>query len=328
MNHFFVQCRIPNVILIPDTIDDIFKVHGKVSVTPDNTLDLTIEGITSRIAFKRRVRQPDSFAVMAIEDMRGEFTDSQCFICFDAVQTKKVLCKYSIDNCPVAETFPSLIKEVCLHINQFLQHYRHVSEKHWIMNVDSSAISPIALSYYVQGDSDQHTHKIDYRGTGVGIGSNLSAEQYDLLQKLCSKNDEMNYELCHEYIMESNRYKLRKDYPPFVLFLAFYIDAWITREVVYKYLKEGLTQDQVDQLVVGKNGRVLYPGQLLEKKLGNTEYTQLTKTNEFQDYKKVKAVRDSLAHGRRVNISDDDAERFVGYAMSYRDLLLKWIWSE
>jgi hypothetical protein len=323
-----VQCRIPNVILIPDTIDDIFKIQGKVNVSPENTMELIREGIASKIAFKRRVRKADSFVVMAIEDVRGEFTDSQCFIYFDETQTAKVLNKYSIDSLPVPETFSFLLKEVCLHINQFLQHYRHVSEKHWITNVDLSAISPIAISYYLEGDSDQHTHKIDYRGTGVGIGCNLSAKQHGLLERLCLENDCMEYELCHEYIMESNRYKIRKDFPPFVLFLAFYIDAWITREIVLKYLKEGLPQTQVDQMVLDKNGRVLYPGPLLQKKLGNKKYDQVTKTKEFREYKHIKEVRDSLAHGRRVSITEDDAERFVNYAMSYRDLLLKWIWAD
>ena len=161
----------------------------------------------------------------------------------------------------------------------------------------------------------------DQRGTGVGLGSDLSDEQMKLLQTSL-KRDYVE-DSATKFRQLANKYKAQKDYHSFCVFVVIAFEHWVFREIRTALLLKGKNNEEIDNCFyqVDKKGKIrnISREDALALVIGSKNFKNHPSYIQFVE--KVVARRDSIVHGRKENLTEDCTEEMVHIVKSLMTLL-------
>lgn len=311
--------KLPVVILVDDGInEDGTSIPNKDFVVRNHDL-----GIYCSLFFRKMHNTnvfPFHHAKIQSEDINGELT----FSIFNAVFggpnidkiTKEIYDKEGDIN------FSKLIDIVCLMINKFLRIYRVHTSKFWISEVTKNRLSPLYIQFFDQFQNQFVRFHTDYRGTGIMLGSNIDSNVHSKIKKDVFDNIEIDGTF--NFMAEANKYKIRGDFKTSLLFLSFYVESWVYREIRYVLKRKDLNDIEIENYFQDKKGRSLSFTGTIRKFLMESDFNQMVKSVQYSNFKeKVINKRNDLAHGRYLDVKIEESEESVSAANEFRDYFLE-----
>lgn len=321
--NIYVKGKLPFLVLLEDSINEKgIPIDEKVIDLISNDGDLGVG-----LFFQQKINNNQNGVIIAIEDLYGEFTYSEFIMIYQYHATKnnsleEFFFKYKNWDFEAIAIYTTEL------LNKFIEIYKEVTnyEKDWIPFLTHFRISP--LSIHIDYDKSERIDGIeilDYRGTGTCLGSTLNNDQLNRLKQL-SKMIEVKLDPAFKFIQESNRYYLTGDYISSILFLTFYLEKWIFREVKRKLLKNGKTEQEIYQSFINQKGHYIDRYDAIKLVTNNKNFKNLNEFKEFQ--KNVIDIRDEIVHRDRVFVGKKMASNANKATMDLRDILFKQIWDK
>lgn len=284
-------------------------------------IEISIGSMRGVFFHKRIVNESQKGVVIASEDFLGAFTYSVFELRISEISSEYL----SKDDKTIINQ--DKIIEIALEmVRKLVTSYRLVTKKDWIPDLTRAAICPITLiSYDADGSVVSGPCTIDYRGTGVMIGTVLDEDEDNKICELCISNFQID--TAYQYLSKANRFKHHKNYEEFCLYLCFYMESWLFREIKNKQLSVGKTDLEIEELFKNKKGTYLFPDDLIKRVLGEDVFKAVEGSDARRRFDQVVAYRrNGIAHGRGIVISEVEAEDMILAMLAYRDLLQNIIW--
>lgn len=310
--------KIPCVLLLEDTLDEKFQPDF------DNVIPIVTEDgdLVAGLFFKKMLNQNQGGdMILVMEDLFGEFSYSKFCLIINDKHTKNLKSKISDKDGKLSF---SLITQLTAEIlNKFISIYKIKTQKAWIPKITYKRLSPYEIFLFDKDSDTPQRTIIDYRGTGDCLGVSMTQEDLVDIKKQCSSH--LNIDRTYNYLEEAKRFLLTGDYEAFTIFLAFYVESWIYREIGYKWIKNGKSDEEINNIF----DKYIYPNDILKYFLGTDNFKLLQNTIQYQNYRlKVANKRNDIAHRRKNNIDEKIADDMVKTSMDYRDYLFKIIWED
>lgn len=316
----YVFGKFPFLIMLEDSIDENrFPIDDKGINLETN------DGIYARLFLKKKINKNEEGRPYFTEDFYGEITYSDFLITYEELEEgnnalNEMFFKNESWNIDVITLYTTNL------VNIFICIYKVVNkhEKDWIPFVTKSRLSPWGILVLDnQGDRIGGIDIQDYRGTGASMGSILSAEQIEELKRTALMKN-LTLHPAVKFAQEANRYKKTGDFVGAIIFLAFYLEKWIFREVTSRFEKNGMSNTEILSLLKKEDGRYIDKYKAVMLITLNDDFQ---KTDAFKAFKKYVTIpRDEIIHKDRVEIDEDLAENAMGATMAFRNLLMKEIW--
>jgi hypothetical protein len=311
ITELIVYGKMPSVILIQDSFDESCKPLD----VPPVAITLGNYGAELRLHKVISNDQERWGMTLAIEDIYGEYTYS--IFQLKIVTTDPVM--YPLN--------PEILNEdknihhlnvaqfATQFIHKFVEAYKTVNDstKDWIPEINVSRLSPwhkMSAKNFA-GEQIWAMGVYDQRGTGVGIGSDLSQDKMNILQKSLKRN--YVEDSATKYRQLANKYRFQKDFRTFCVFCVISFEHWIFREVRTVLLKQNKSNEEIDNLfsVYTRSGKRknISREDAIVLVIGNKKFKNNIYYCQFIDV--VLNKRDSIVHGRKEIISENDVNEII-----------------
>lgn len=290
--------KLPFVILIPGGLSTNEAVPEMQSIA------VVGDKASGELRFLKRINkdQEQWGAVLASEDIFGEYSYSIGQIVLKANNDQ--LCSLNDLICNEQNKIdPDKLVSIATDlISKFIDSYKIVNKntKDWIPEITIARLSPWHRMHAVnfQGDTIWTQEVLDYRGTGIMLGSNLNDVQLREMQRLCINR--VHSSMVNKYISLANRHKRMRDFHSFCVLGVVAIEHWLFAEIRKVLLFRDNTVEDVDR----KFFRDTRSGQ--QKIIAREDAIKLVtgdknfkNKSEYTDYiEKVVSKRDSIVHAR------------------------------
>ncbi|MFT5298825.1 MAG: hypothetical protein ACI9YH_004877 [Colwellia sp.] len=324
ITELYVGGRLPAVILTPDSIDD----QGKPNNTPPLSIILGNFGAELRLHKVVSNDQARWGMTLGIEDVFGEYTYSVFMLKIMSTDPIKFPVNSEVTDAKGKTNHLQVVKLATKFIEKFIYIYKitNDSTKDWIPEINVSRLSPWhqMSAKNIKGENLWSMGVYDQRGTGVSIGSNLSDEKMKFLQKALT----LGYleDPSTKYRQLTNKYRSQKDFKTFCVFAVISFEHWVFREVRTSLLSTGLTESEVDEKFY-KEKRGKKQNISREEAIALITGNKVFKSNKYYQgfIDIVLDKRDSIVHGRKVEITESEADNMIYMIkdlMSYLDQVI------
>ncbi|MEM1114318.1 MAG: hypothetical protein AAGI11_20570 [Pseudomonadota bacterium] len=302
--------KLPCVILMPDSLSQDRKA------TENDPIAIKFGRYMAELRLRKLGNEDQRRWGMSayIEDMFGDLTYSvfqlKIHSCNDLEHPlNHVVCdeNNNVDEDRVTQLGAHLI-------NRFLDIYRdrHGNSKDWIPQMTYKRLSPWhhSSARNRRGDPLWGLAVLDYRGTGVGLGTDLPEQERVIMQALLYHD--FTIEQTARYMQLTNRYIALGDFSTSCVMLATSVESWIFREVRKSLRKKGLSEDEIESMLTKVEGgkiKNVSKEDALSAVLGDKSFKS---SHEYQRYlDNVVEVRDSIVHARLVELDQASMNRMI-----------------
>jgi len=284
--------------------------------------------VIAEVSFQKHVvKDNQSPLQMAIEDINGDFSFSTFRMRIisgkpiDNPLKNRVLIdgEYSLDN--IFDLAVDIIK-------QFILSYRAACElealkydnpiiirsynKDWIPEISRERLSPwLDTQVFDQnGNSLFKHHSHDYRGTGVGLGTDLKDDTLQMLQTYCKAIITLDN---RHYFQIARRHYINHEYEAYCIMLVSVMEKQIFELCREKLRNIGNSESQIkDKMYNSKKTRKDGSKELIGIGKALKIICDGKKLDDVPEYKqvstKVYAIRDQIIHGDIIRVSRAQAE--------------------
>ncbi|WP_394170944.1 hypothetical protein [Saccharospirillum alexandrii] len=313
--------KFPVVVLVQESLDQ----NGNPLETLPIAITLGTYGAELRTLKVINSEQSRWGMTLAIEDIYGEYSYS--IFELKIVSTDPVNKPLNPEICDISGNVKheNVAIFATKFIHKFVEAYKGVnkSKKDWIPEITPSRLSPWhkMTAKNFEGNEIWTMQVYDQRGTGVGLGNNLSDEQMQLLQTSLKRN--YVEDSATKFRQLANKYKIQKDYHSFCVFVVISFEHWVFREIRTALLSKGKTNEEIDNFFyqVDKKGkkRNISREDALALAIGSKNFKN--NPSYIQFIEKVVARRDSIVHGRKENLTENCTEEMVNIVSSLMTFL-------
>ncbi|WP_432464419.1 hypothetical protein [Agarivorans sp. QJM3NY_33] len=310
ITELYVGGRLPAVILIPDSIDD----QSNPNNTPPLSIVLGNFGAELRLHKVVSNDQERWGMTLGMEDIYGEYSYSVFMLKIMSTDPVKFPVNSQIEDDEGTINHIQVVNFATKFIEKFIYIYKVMNDstKDWIPEVNVSRLSPWhkMLGKNIKGESVWGMGVYDKRGTGVMLGCDMSQEKILSLQNALT----LGYleDPATKYRQLANKYRKQQDFNTFCVFAVISFEHWVFREVRRALLNNGFTEQQIDdqfyEEIKGKKKNISR-----EKAIALVTGNKVFKSNKhYQSFIDIVLdCRDSIVHGRKVEITEEYADKMI-----------------
>lgn len=332
-----ISGRVPFVVLVPEFSEDNKKEPFLIVIQDSE--------IIGEVRFEKIVSNSSQAPIqIAVEDMNGEFTYSIFHIRIISQNAMtKPLSKKIVDDGEYSSR--NICELATILISRFIRRYqiawelstsnkeieiafemnekdrakykglthRRINNKDWIPELNVKRLSPWTdLQVFDEfGEKLYESRYTDFRGNGIGIGTNLSAAGLTILQDLCLKDLIPNHS---EYIRLASRHQVRGEYEAFCILIVSALEKLIFELLRDKLKKQKLSDHEIElRLTTGKmrkdgvSAQTISVGKALRILLNGKEYENSAEYMSLE--KDIYALRDEIVHGKPIILNAEHANK-------------------
>lgn len=320
-----VHGKLPYLLLLEDSLDP----DGKTLAKNEFFIFLKQYNIYGVISFKKEINKDSAqygYGKLLSEDLNGELTYSTFCLIFGDENATFVYDKIKTDEHYFNDR--KLAEITVEFINQFLKIYRYHTKKHWIGYTTYIRLSPYLFTLMNDIKGLITRRSADFRGTGESIGNIIDEKTKTLIFKNLKGNLVINDS--YKFLMDANRYKIIGDYQSFIVFLAIYIESWISREIRCFFNNNNKSPKEVETFFINKKGYSKNLYNILKDFINDEkDFRTLKNSTEYKEYRSYLAEkRNNIAHGKYTEINKDIAEIIISKAMKYKEFLTRTLFKE
>ena len=310
ITELYVGGRLPAVILIPDSLDD----HSNPNKSSPVSIVLGNFGAELRIHKVVSNDQARWGMTLGMEDIYGEYSYSVFMLKIMSTDPIKFPVNSQITDKDGKVNHLDVVNLATKFIEKFIYIYKVMNDstKDWIPEINVSRLSPWhkMLGKNIKGESIWGMGVYDKRGTGVMLGCDMPKEKMILLQNALT----LGYleDPSTKYRQLANKYRKQHDFNTFCVFAVISFEHWVFREVRQSLLNNGNTEKQIDdKFYIEKKGRKqnISREEAIALVTGNKVFKSNKHYQSFIDI--VLDYRDSIVHGRKVEITEADADKMI-----------------
>lgn len=312
--------RLPVVILVPDSLDD------RSNPNDNPPLSIVLDNFGAEIRLHKVVSNDQARwgMTLCMEDIYGEYTYSVFMLKIKSIDP----IKYPINSEVTDEEGKVCHRRVAELATKFLEKFIYLykitndSTKDWIPEINTSRLSPWHKmnAKNINGRSLWTMGTYDQRGTSVMIGSDLSEQKLRNFQN--ALNSGYVEDPSTKYRQLANRYRRQKDFKTFCVFAVISFEHWVFREVRRAMLENGYTEQQIDDrfyVVTKGKKKNISREDAIALVTGNKKFKSHRCYQSFIDV--VLDKRDSIVHGRKVDITEKEADEMIHLTRNIMDYL-------
>lgn len=310
ITELYVGGRLPAVILIPDTLDD----HSNPNDSPPLSIVLGNFGAELRLHKVVSNDQERWGMTLGMEDIYGEYSYSVFMLKIMSTDPVKFPVNSQVEDDNGAVNHIQVVNFATKFIEKFIYIYKVMNDstKDWIPEVNVSRLSPWhkMLGKNIKGEKVWGMGVYDKRGTGVMLGCDIPKDKMISLQNALT----LGYleDPSTKYRQLANKYRKQQDFNTFCVFAVISFEHWVFREVRQSLLNSGCTEQQIEnQFYVEKKGRKqnISREEAIALVTGNKTFKSNKHYQSFIDI--VLDCRDSIVHGRKVEITEEYADKMI-----------------
>lgn len=314
--------KLPFVVLLPDGLS---TNKDEPEMTP---IAVVGDKVSGELKFLKCINEDQKRwgSLIASEDIFGEFSYSIGQVVLKANNDESCTLNDLICNEHNEVQPDQLVSLATGLINKFVNSYKIVNKnrKDWIPEITVARLSPWhqmkTINYY--GKTLWAQEHLDYRGTGIGLGTYLDEAQLIELQRLCINSE--SSDLVNKYITLANRHKRLRDFHSFCVFSVVAIEHWLFKEVRRVLVARGLSPDDIDNLLISvRSGgqKVISREDGIKLITGDKNFKN---KSEYKDYiEKVVYKRDSIVHARSIDVSEQDAIEMINIIDCFQHYIME-----
>ncbi|MFA0466063.1 hypothetical protein AB4549_01650 [Vibrio breoganii] len=316
-----LQFKLPFVVFVPDGL------NTESSQTTMDPIAVVQDKVAGELRFLKRInKDQESWGLtIASEDIFGEFSYSVGKLVIQSSDDQNHPLNEQVCD-GAGEVDPDKVVQLATKlISKFVDSYRTIygQSKDWIPDINAARLSPWHNMSAVDfsGKTVWSMGVYDFRGTGNMLGMDLDSESLSKLQALCAQSE--REDLAKKYITLANRHRKLRDYQSFCVFSVIAMEHWVFREVRNALYRQGLPEKQVEESFYETNKRGVKKNIAREEAIklvtGDKNFKNDSRYTDFIDT--VVFKRDSIVHGRKVELSEDDANQIINIITKYQDML-------
>jgi hypothetical protein len=191
-------------------------------------------------------------------------------------------------------------------INHFIDHYRIVAARPFLQHVTLSTIQEFHLITELENGQMNYQEFGTSSGPLIGFGGAISEDQDKKLRELVIKTNPPNI---HE-IMELNikNYIDLEDWRLAIIEAAVLFEAWLSKYIRDKYTNAGILPIDIDAKFLDGKGNPKSITSIAKNLVIEATGFDFSTTTEYFDWEsKVRDLRNDLIHGKRFDVSEQEA---------------------
>ncbi|GAB3000823.1 hypothetical protein [Psychrosphaera aestuarii] len=310
ITELYVGGRLPAVILIPDSLDDQSNPNNE----PPIAIVLGNFGAELRLHKVVSNDQERWGMTLGMEDIYGEYSYSVFMLKIMSTDPVKYPINSHIEDDNGTIKHIKVVNFATKFIEKFIYLYKVMNDstKDWIPEVNVSRLSPWhkMRGKNIKGESVWEMGVYDKRGTGVMLGCDMPKDKMLSLQNALTQG--YLEDPSTKYRQLANKYRRQQDFNTFCVFAVISFEHWVFREVRRALLNRGITEQQIDdQFYLETKGKKknISREEAIALVTGNKAFKSNKHYQSFIDI--VLDCRDSIVHGRKVEITEECADKMI-----------------
>ena len=325
INEIYIWGKLPFPLLIEDSIDDqneLIKNNSFFNILSEDG------NILAEVGLKLVINQSQSTISLAVEDPTGTFTYSTFLVKIRKAylmngKTFKDLIMSDSDGKLSKEHLSDISHEI---ISKLLEAYKYNTQKYWIPIVSKANLSPFKIEIRdINNNIIDQVKYMDFRGTGIGIGSKISNDVLDKIKRICVLNN-IKIDPASEILHEANRFMLNGNYMAAAIYISVYFEKIIIQETIRKFMHLGLTESDINLRLKKNNGKYIHRYKAIQLFTKSEKYKIDARFLNYEKY--IVEPRNEIIHNERYIFTKEIVEKMISVGNESSIFFSEIIWRD